>query len=461
MGEKITVNSQFRRFINEEVLPLTTLNADKFWLGVESVVNDLAPINRALLAKRQYIQQQIDTWHSDNNYDKDNLGPYKSFLKEIDYLVEEGSDFKIETDNVDAEIATMAGPQLVVPIKNARFALNAVNARWGSLYDALYGSDIIPRTGKLKPNGSFNELRAQEVITYAREFLDRTIPLTNNASHKDVTSYQIYYEKLAAVLKDGTFVGLKKPCQFIAYNGPKNEPLELVFENNGLKLEIHITPNSGIGKMDIANVNDIYMESAITTIMDCEDSVAAVDTQDKIEVYRNWLGLMEGTLSATFSKGGEEITRSMKKDEVYNTPEGGVISLKRRSLMFIRNVGHLMSIDTIQDEKGNDIPEGILDAIFTSLIGSIDFHGNVKKCVKNSQTNSIYIVKPKMHGPEEVAFTCLMFSKIENLIDVPQNTIKIGIMDEERRTTVNLKECIRAAKSRCVFINTGFLDRTG
>ena len=455
------INNNFRKFIDEEVLPLTTIDSQKFWFDVQVLLSDLMPKNQALLEKREKIQSHIDQWHQSNQYEKDNLTPYKSFLKEIGYLVEEGEDFSVETENVDAEIATMAGPQLVVPVKNARFALNAVNARWGSLYDALYGSDVIPKKGKLRPTEQYNELRGQEVIRFSRDFLDKAIPLDEGASHHDVTLYQIYYQNLAAVLKDGTYVGLKNPAQFIAYNGSKTEPLELVFTHHGLKIEIHISPNCGIAKKDIANVCDIYIESAITTIMDCEDSIAAVDSEDKIEVYRNWLGLMTGELSESFMKGDKRVIRNMKRDDVYNTPVGGELTLRRRSLMFIRNVGHLMTIDTIKDNQGRPIPEGILDGIFTSLIGSIDLQDNPKRCVQNSETGSIYIVKPKMHGPEEVQFSCDLFSRVEQLLGLQENTIKIGIMDEERRTTVNLKECIRAAKTRCVFINTGFLDRTG
>jgi len=344
-----------------------------------------------------------------------------------------------------------------VPLKNARYALNAVNARWGSLYDALYGSDIIPRTGKLIPGKEYNPLRGKEVIRYSKRFLDEAIPLKQGL-HKDVTAYIIYYEKVAAVLKDGSLVGLKTPAQFVGYNGPKDRPLELIFENNGLHIEINFSYNTETGNGDISNINDITIESALTTIMDCEDSIAAVDTEDKIEVYRNWLGLMTGSLTETFSKGGENITRRMKKDCIFNAPDGENLTLRRRSLMFIRNVGHLMSIDTIKDAEGTPIPEGILDGIFTALIGSIDLQENKRN---NSQTGSIYIVKPKMHGPEEVQFTCDLFGAIEEALGLAENTLKIGIMDEERRTTINLKECIRAAKSRCVFINTGFLDRTG
>lgn len=456
----LVVDDEFRSFVNDEILPLTPLNQDDFWQGVQSIVNELSPINHALLEKRKKLQTQIDEWHKKNEYSTDNLSDYKAFLTEIDYLLEEGEDFSIETDNVDAEIATMAGPQLVVPVKNARFALNAVNARWGSLYDALYGSNVIPKTGKLKPTSDYNPLRGQEVIKYVRNFLDQVIPL-EKGSHNEVTSYHIYYKHLTAILKNGTCVGLKSPSQFVAYRATISEPREFIFRHNGLLIELDLTPDGGNGKLDQAKVNDVYLESAITTIIDCEDSIAAVDTQDKIEVYRNWLGLMTGELSEVISKGGKQVVRNMKKDDIYVGRDGQEFVIRRRSLMFIRNVGHLMTIDTIKYDDGRSIPEGILDGIFTSLIASIDLQDNKKGTIKNSNEGSIYIVKPKMHGPEEVQFTCDLFTKVEELLGLTANTIKLGIMDEERRTTVNLKECIRVAKHRCVFINTGFLDRTG
>lgn len=456
----LTIEPTFQRFIEEEVLPLTPYKADAFWQGVSSIVAECAPINTALLAKREILQAQIDTWHQQNTYDANDLAPYKKFLSDIGYLVNPGEDFTINTRKVDPEIATMAGPQLVVPVKNARFALNAVNARWGSLYDALYGSDVIPKTGKLKPNGQYNLLRGEEVIRYGREFLDSNFPLKDNASHRDVTLYQIYYQQLIAVLKDGRYVGLKDSKQFVAFNGSKNQPEEILLRNNGLLINIRVQPHSMIGAKDTANIEDIRIESALTTIMDCEDSVAAVDSEDKIEVYRNWLGLMTGNLSANFIKDGKTVTRAMQRDRVFTGRDGDAFYVRRRSLMFIRNVGHLMSIDTLRDADGQPVPEGILDAIVTSLIGTIDLAKTDKQSC-NSQTGSIYIVKPKMHGPEEVAFTCQLFSRIEALLGLAENTIKIGIMDEERRTTLNLKACIREAQSRCVFINTGFLDRTG
>ena len=456
----LTVNADFRNFVETEVLPLTSIKAEKFWADVESIVEEFSPKNAELLAKRESFQTQIDEWHKNNEYSEENADDYKQFLTDIGYIVKQGAGFKINTQNVDAEIASIAGPQLVVPVKNARFALNAVNARWGSLYDALYGSDVIPKSGKLRPNGKYNPIRGQEVIKLSRDFLDEAVPL-KEGSHHDVTEYQVYYKSVAAVLKDGKYVGLKNPDQFKAYSGSKNHPSEVIFEHNGLLIEIHLSADGDMGKHDFANINDIFLESALTTIMDCEDSVAAVDSEDKIEVYRNWLGLMTGKLSVTFMKGEKKVIRQMKKDCDYTTPDGDECRIRRRSLMFVRNVGHLMTIDTIKDNNGSPIPEGILDGIFTSLIGSIDLEKPEGSIDANSKTGSIYIVKPKMHGPEEVQFTCDLFSRIEAALGLEENTLKLGIMDEERRTTVNLMECIRVAKSRCVFINTGFLDRTG
>ncbi len=457
----IDINESFRQFIDSEVMPLTNIDPDQFWLDVQTLVDDLAPRNRELLEKREVIQQQLDEWHKNNDYQATDIEDYKAFLKEIGYLVEEGPDFKIETENVDDEIATMAGPQLVVPVKNARFALNAANARWGSLYDALYGSDVIPKTGKLKPSKSgYNELRGREVMKYCRDFLDKHFPLDDGASHHDVTLYQIYYQQFTAVLKKGTYIGLKDSKQFVAFNGSKNAPNEIILKNNDMHINIRINNYTSVGSLDDAGVEDLRVEGALTTIMDCEDSVAAVDTEDKIEVYRNWLGLMTGNLSTNFIKGGKTVTRSLQRDRIFTGRDDEPYYVRRRSLMFVRNVGHLMTIDTIKDSEGNNIPEGIMDGIFTSLISTIDLL-NSDKNIANSKTGSIYIVKPKMHGPEEVAFSCELFRRVEQLLSIPANTIKIGIMDEERRTTVNLKECIRAAKTRCVFINTGFLDRTG
>lgn len=454
------IDPAFDNFVNREVLPLTNINPKQFWIDVQKIFEDFTPRNQALLETREALQTKIDEWHQNNDYRKTNIEEYQQFLRDIGYLTEEGEDFTIDTDKVDDEIARLAGPQLVVPLKNARFALNAANARWGSLYDALYGSDVIPHTGKLKPGKTYNALRGKEVIRFGRDFLDKHFPLDDGASHHDITLYQIYYQKLTAVTKEGIYVGLKNSSQFVAFNGSKNAPNEIILKNNGLHINIRIQANTNVGTLDDAGIEDIRVEAALTTIMDCEDSIAAVDTEDKIEVYSNWLGLMSGTLSTNFIKDGKTVTRALQRDRVFSGRDGDPYYIRRRSLMFIRNVGHLMTIDTIKDREGNNTPEGILDAIFTALIATIDLNNNDKR-IANSKTGSIYIVKPKMHGPEEVAFTCDLFSRVEQMLGLTENTIKIGIMDEERRTTVNLKECIRAAKQRCVFINTGFLDRTG
>ena len=458
--EGLTINTEFRQFVEDEVLPLTTLSADHFWDDVQSLVEEFSPINAALLAKRDDLQAQIDTWHKQNDYAAVGIETYQQFLTDIGYLVDEGEDFAIQTNRVDAEIATMAGPQLVVPMKNARFALNAVNARWGSLYDSLYGTDVIDRSGELSPEGIYNPERGQEVINRGRKFLDETLPLAG-CSHTEVFEYRVENEQFVALINDGSQTGLKQPQQFVAYDGPEATPTAIFFKHNGLLVELVIDPNSGIGKADAAGVGDIRLESALTTIMDCEDSVAAVDSEDKIEVYRNCLGLMTGDLEETVIKGGKSFVRKMQRNTVHTRADGMRHYISRRSLMFIRNVGHLMTIDTIRDSNGAAIPEGILDGIFTALIGSIDIRKELDSEILNSREGSIYIVKPKMHGPEEVAFTCALFSRIEQMLGLSANTIKLGIMDEERRTTVNLKACIREAKHRCVFINTGFLDRTG
>ncbi|RVU84127.1 malate synthase G [Leucothrix sargassi] len=458
--EGLTINTAFRQFIEDEVLPLTTLSANQFWRDVESVIEEFAPMNAELLEKRDRLQSQIDQWHKKNGYASVGIETYQQFLTDIGYLVDEGEDFTIQTTRVDAEIATMAGPQLVVPMKNARFALNAVNARWGSLYDSLYGTDVIDRSGELAPKGAYNPARGAEVISRGRQFLDDTLPL-DGCSHTDVFEYRIENQQVVALLNDGSKTSLQQPEQFVAYDGAEATPSALFFKHNGLMIELIIDPNSGIGKEDAAGVSDIRLESALTTIMDCEDSVAAVDSEDKLEVYRNCLGLMTGTLEESISKGGKTFVRKMKRNTSHTRADGMRHFINRRSLMFIRNVGHLMTIDTIRTHKGSAIPEGILDGIVTALIGSIDVRKELDSEVLNSREGSIYIVKPKMHGPEEVAFTCQLFSRIEQMLGLADNTIKLGIMDEERRTTVNLKACIREAKRRCVFINTGFLDRTG
>lgn len=462
------INSGFYRFINDEVLPLHSIESATFWRDLDQLITDLAPINRQLLTTRDEMQQQIDQWHLEQKGQPIDMPAYESFLREIGYLVEEGEDFTITTANVDEEIATLAGPQLVVPVKNARFALNAANARWGSLYDAFYGTDVIPNTANLKTSKGYNPARGDAVIAKAKDFLDETFPL-EFGSHKDVISYVVYYHHLLAFFEDGRQTGLQQPCQLVAVNGQRSDPEAILLKNNGLHVEIQFDRNGFNGVNDKANINDIVIESALSTIMDCEDSVAAVDAEDKIEVYRNWLGLMQGTLEASFNKDGQTQTRRMNPDRVFTDLDGNEYRLPGRALLLVRNVGHLMECDLMQDAQGNFVPEGIMDAVVTSLIGALDLQRSESmECspishsqMGNSRTGSIYIVKPKMHGPEEVAFSCELFGRIEQMLGLPENTIKIGIMDEERRTTLNLKECIRQATSRVFFINTGFLDRTG
>ncbi|WP_416307244.1 malate synthase G [Neptunicella sp. SCSIO 80796] len=452
------INQEFYTFINEDVLPLHNLPQAKFWDDFIQLIDDLAPVNRQLLLTREGLQQQIDDWHLKHQGQAFDADKYQAFLHEIGYIVEQGPDFSIETQNVDDEITTIAGPQLVVPAKNARFALNAANARWGSLYDALYGSDVIPKSNGLKPCKTHNAARGQHVIAYAKDFLDQAFPLVNG-SHHDVTSYVVYFQHLMAFFPDGSKSGLKQPCQFVALSGHKSEPETILLKNNGLHVEIQFDRNGFNGARDIANIDDILLEAAVSTIIDCEDSVAAVDAEDKIEVYRNWLGLMQGDLQASFDKDGKTCVRRLNRDKLFTAPDGEDYLLHGRSLLLVRNVGHLMESDLIQQQSGEFAPEGIIDAVVTSLIGALDLHK--EQGIRNSRTGSIYIVKPKMHGPDEVMFSCQLFNRVETMLGLAPNTIKIGIMDEERRTSVNLKECIRMAKQRLVFINTGFLDRTG
>ncbi|UTW03167.1 malate synthase G [Amphritea atlantica] len=445
-------------FVTQQVLPGTGVTEEQFWSGLDAIVHDLAPKNRTLLAKRDAIQEQIDSWHRQNRADGFDFAAYKSFLQEIGYLLPEGEDFSATTSNVDPEMATMAGPQLVVPVMNARFALNAANARWGSLYDALYGTDAIATTDGAEITAGYNPVRGAKVIEFARNVLNEAAPLAD-ACHKDSVRYSITDGKLTVTLTNGSETGLQDPSQLIGYNGDAESPNSILLKHNGLHLDVKVDRSSQIGSTDAAGISDIIVEAALTAIMDCEDSVAAVDAEDKVIAYKNWLGLMKGDLTEEVSKGGKTFTRRMNPDRKYTGVDGAEVSLKGRSLMFVRNVGHLMTNNAILDKEGNEIPEGILDGMITSLISIHDVKGNGQ--FSNTTTGSMYIVKPKMHGPEEVAFANELFGRIEDALGLERFTLKMGIMDEERRTTVNLKECIRAAKERVVFINTGFLDRTG
>ena len=448
------IDQQFAEFINQEVLPKTNLESADFWSGLISILEDLTPTNDALLAERDRIQSAIDTFHREHNGELD-MATYKAFLKDIGYLCEDIEDFTITPNNVDSEIAKVCGPQLVVPVDNARFVLNAANARWGSLYDALYGTNVIPQTEELTAKGNYNPKRGAKVIDFARSFLDEIFPL-NHGSHRDVTCYTIYFQHLLAYFEDGTSAGLLTPSQFAGYSGDINAPSSVLFMNNGLHAELQINRAGTIGKHDRAGIDDVRIESAITTIVDFEDSVSAVDAEDKVRAYRNWLGLMQGTLSSRFDKQGETVFRQMQRDRMFSAKDGDSYPLKGRALLMVRNVGHLMKTDLVRNAQSEPCYEGLVDAVITSLIASIDLTTQ-----QNSSTGSIYIVKPKMHGPKEVAFTCEIFSRVEALLGLEPNTIKLGIMDEERRTTVNLKQCIYEARERVVFINTGFLDRTG
>lgn len=449
-------------FITNEALPGTDIDPESFWAGVDKVVTDLTPQNQDLLARRDDLQAQVDKWHRLRVIEPLDPQAYKEFLTEIGYLLPEPDDFTITTAGVDDEITTTAGPQLVVPILNARFALNAANARWGSLYDALYGTDAIPEDDGAERGTSYNRVRGDKVIAYARRFLDTAAPLASGA-WSEATGLKIDDGQLLIELGDGLSTGLAAPEQFVGYTGELGSPQwSVLLVNHGLHIEILIDPGSPVGSTDNAGIKDVVLESAITTIQDFEDSVAAVDADDKVLGYRNWLGLNRGDLAEEVTKDGKTFTRVLNADRTYTTPDGGELTLPGRSLLFVRNVGHLMTNDAIVDADGNEVHEGIQDALFTSLIA---VHGlkSGKKAgpLVNSRTGSIYIVKPKMHGPDEVAFTVELFSRVEDVLGLPQNTIKVGIMDEERRTTLNLKACIKAAADRVVFINTGFLDRTG
>lgn len=458
----LNIDSTLYNLVNEQIIPGTGIEASAFWQAFESILSDLAPKNRALLVKRDDLQHQIDVWHQERVGQAIDPTEYKTFLQQIGYLVPEVDDFEISTENVEPEIATQAGPQLVVPIMNARFALNAANARWGSLYDALYGTDVIGEEDGAERGGSFNPVRGEKVVAYAREFLDSAAPL-NGVSHREVAQYSISNvsvgNTLTATLTNGEEVTLMGSTQFIGYQGEASSPSCILLKHNNLHIEIQIDPNTPIGRVDAAGIKDVVVEAALTTIMDCEDSVAAVDGEDKALAYRNWLGLMKGDLQESLEKNGKTIVRSLNPDRQYTSVTGGEIHLKGRSMLFIRNVGHLMTNPAILDSAGREVPEGIMDAMITSLIAIHDLKGNSQ--YQNSTSGSINIVKPKMHGPEEVAFTNELFTRVEDALGLERNTIKVGIMDEERRTSVNLKACIHAAKERVVFINTGFLDRTG
>jgi malate synthase len=445
-------------FVNDKAIAGTGLDADQVWRGFAAIVRDLTPENRDLLAKREDMQAKIDAWYQSNRSKPVDRAAYTAFLREIGYLVPEGPDFSVATANVDAEIATIAGPQLVVPVMNARYALNAANARWGSLYDALYGTDAIDEAEGREHGGAYNPVRGAAVIAWARKFLDQVAPLAGG-SHLDAVGYWIEDGALVVSLGNGTRTGLAVLSGLAGYRGGRVEPKAILLRHHDLQVEIVIDRSTPIGAADPAHVSDILIEAAITTIMDCEDSVAAVDAEDKVLAYGNWLGLMKGDLSDTFRKGDTLVTRTLNQDRAYKGPDGTPFTLHGRSLMLVRNVGHLMTNPAILDAQGDEVPEGLMDAMFTSLIALHDVNRTAGPA--NSRTGSVYIVKPKMHGPEEVAFACKTFARVEAVLGLPANTLKIGIMDEERRTTVNLKECIRAAKDRVAFINTGFLDRTG
>ena len=454
----LSIDPALEALVREEIMPGLGLDAEDFWNSFSHILNDLTPRNRELLEKRDRIQQQIDDWHLNRMGKPHDPQAYQEFLRSIDYLVPEGPDFKITTTGVDPEISQIPGPQLVVPVSNARYALNAANARWGSLLDAAYGTDVIPETEGAERGISYNPQRGEKVFEFVHGVLDASAPLAEG-SFSRITGFSVDQGRLRMTLEGGHETGLQNPEQFAGFNGSPENPNSILLKKNGLHLDIQLDRNHPVGKDHPAGICDILLESAVTTIQDCEDSVAAVDASDKVHVYRNWLGLMKGDLSAKLDKGGKMITRTLNPDRKYKTPEGSEMVLPGRSLMLVRNVGHLMTTDAVLDEQGNEIFEGMLDGMMTALISLYDIRG--LGTFQNSRSGSMYIVKPKMHGPEEVALTVELFGRIEKALGMEEGTLKIGIMDEERRTTVNLKECIRVARDRVIFINTGFLDRTG
>ncbi|MFL2706024.1 MAG: malate synthase G [Gammaproteobacteria bacterium] len=454
----LKVTKELDDLLEKEILPGLDVSKEEFWSSFNKIADEFVPLNNSLLEHREDLQKQIDKWHLDRKGQEHNHDEYKSFLKEIGYWEESIKEFEITTTNVDPEITHIAGPQLVVPVMNARFSLNAANARWGSLYDALYGTDMISEDGGAERAGAYNRERGNKVIDFSKTFLDEIIPL-ETGNFRDVTSFEVNDGKLELTLSNQSKVGLKDDGKFVGFNGEPENPSGILFKNNNLHLEVQVDKEDSVGKDDPAGIKDILIESAVTTIQDCEDSVAAVDAEDKVIVYKNWLGLMKGDLKETFIKGDSELTRQLNSDREYLDKEGREFSLPGRSLMLVRNVGHLMTNPAILLKSGEEIPEGIMDAMFTICIAKHDISGSNN--MSNSRTGSVYIVKPKMHGSEEVKFTCDLFAAIEAELKIDPLSVKIGIMDEERRTTINLKECISAAKDRVIFINTGFLDRTG
>jgi malate synthase len=457
---RLAVATELHRFIDEEVLPGTGVDSSRFWQGFDAIVHDLAPKNAALLAERDRLQAEIDRWHEANPGPVRDAAGYRKFLEQIGYLVPHPKGVRATTTNVDDELALQAGPQLVVPILNARYALNAANARWGSLYDVLYGTDVIPETGGAEKGPGYNDVRGAKVIAYARQVLDQAAPL-QQGSHADSSSYRVEGGRLVVGLRGGASTGLKRPEQFVGYRGEAGSPSSILLRNNGIHLDVVIDRTTPIGSSDAAGVTDVIVEAALSTILDLEDSVAVVDAADKVVAYRNWLGILRGDLTEQVSKGGRTFTRGLNGDREYTAPQGGTLKLHGRSLLFVRNVGHLMNNPAVLWDGGKEIPEGILDAVVTTAIAIHDLKGHGVNGIRNSRKGSVYIVKPKMHGPAETAFADELFSRVEDLLGLARHTVKLGIMDEERRTSVNLQACIAAAPARVAFINTGFLDRTG